>query len=101
MVDDGRLGPRTVFADLGEICPDGICQDPDDGIWVAAAERPEFVRFLEGGTITHRVRTPGRQAVACQLGGPDGRTLFCLTADEAFEDVVGCGSTARVEIVEI
>ncbi len=101
ITDDGRLGERSLFADLGKICPDGICQDTEGGVWVAAAERPEFVRVLEGGRVTHRIRTPGRQAVACQLGGPDGQILFCLTAEEAFEDVAGCAATARVETVRI
>ena len=36
------------------------------------------MRVREGGELTHRVATPG-QAVACMLGGPDGRTLFVLT----------------------
>jgi len=99
--DDGWLGTRTPFTHLSEICPDGLCQDPDGGIWVAAAEPPEFVRVLEGGTVKHCVRTPGRQAVACQLGGPDRRTLFWLTADGAFEDVVGCKATVQVEIVQV
>lgn len=101
IADDGGLRNRRVYADLGDVCPDGICLDAGDGIWVAAAERPEFVRVLEGGTVTHRVNTPSRQAVACQLGGPDGRTLFCLTADEAFEGVEGCEASARVEIVQV
>lgn len=101
ILHNGELGDRLLFADLGKICPDGICQDAEGGIWVAAAERPEFVRVLEGGCVTHRVGIPGRQAVACQLGGPDGRTLFCLTADEAFEDVEDCEASARVEVVEV
>ncbi|TSD86134.1 SMP-30/gluconolactonase/LRE family protein [Mycobacterium sp. KBS0706] len=51
--------------------------------------------------ITHRVERPGRQAVACALGGPDGRTLFCRTVAREFEDVTGCAPTARVEIAKV
>jgi sugar lactone lactonase YvrE len=101
IMQDGGLGEPTLFADLGKVSPDGICDDGEGGIWVAAAERPEFIRVLEGGTVTHRVNTPGRQAVACQLGGADGQILFCLTADEAFEDVEGCEASARLEVVQL
>lgn len=101
IVADGRLVDRRIFAELGSIAPDGICLDQDGAVWVAASGRPEFVRVLEGGRITHRVATPGRQAVACALGGPDGRTLFCLTVAEGFEDVPGCPATARVDIAKV
>lgn len=101
IADDGGLQNRRVYANLGDVCPDGICMDSDGGIWVAAAESPEFIRVIEGGRMTHRVSTPHRQAVACQLGGPDGRTLFCLTADEAFEDVQNCPATANIEVTRV
>ncbi len=101
IVDDGSLINRSLYADLKMICPDGICLDGDGGIWVADAERPEFVRVLEGGQATHQVRLPGRQAIACQVNGSTQRTLFCLTADQGFEDVEGCTASARVDIVDI
>ena len=33
-----------------------------------------------GGTITHRVPTGERIAIACVLGGPERRTLYGITA---------------------
>jgi hypothetical protein len=30
--------------------------------------------------VTATVDTPGRHAIACEVGGGDGRTLFMLTA---------------------
>lgn len=98
---NGQLQDRRILADLGSIAPDGICLDQDGAVWVAASGRPDFVRVVDGGRITHRVETPGRQAVACALGGPDGRTLFCLTVAGEFEDVPGCAATARVEIAKV
>jgi len=98
---DGRLVDRRIFAQLDSIAPDGICLDQDGAVWMAASGRSEFLRVVEGGRITHRVETPGRQAVACALGGLDGRTLFCLTVAEQFEDVPGCPATARVDIAKV
>ena len=36
-------------------------------------------------------------AVACQLGGQDGRTLFCLTVASNLDDYPNRQQTARVE----
>ena len=47
----------------------------------------EFVRVLEGGVVSDIVPVPGKAAVACQLGGEDGRTLFCLTYKGTIEDL--------------
>lgn len=98
---DGRLVDRRIFAELGSIAPDGICLDQDGAAWVADSGRSEFVRVVDGGRITHRVEVPGRQAIACALGGPDGRTLFCLTVADEFEDVPGCPATARVDLAKV
>jgi sugar lactone lactonase YvrE len=52
------------------------------------------VRVREGGEITHRLPTPDN-VYACMLGGPDGRTLFALTAAGAHPKVVaGTGTGA-------
>jgi sugar lactone lactonase YvrE len=76
---DGTLLHRRVFANFERMSPLGICADSEGAVWTAAARQPLFVRVMQGGRITHRVHVPGRHAVACQLGGRDGRTLFCLT----------------------
>jgi hypothetical protein len=39
------------------------------------------LRVLDGGVVTDRLSVGGKRAVACQLGGDDGRTLFCCTFD--------------------
>ena len=40
------------------------------------------LRVREGGEVTHRLSVE-REAFACMLGGPDGRTLFVCTAGHA------------------
>jgi len=101
VAEDGALGQPMLFANLGDVAPDGICLDCKGGVWVAGSGSPCFVRVMAGGKATHRVCIPHRQAVACALGGPDGRTLFCLTVDESFEDVEGCSATAQVHIAYV
>ena len=98
---DGALSGRRVYADLGEHLPDGICLDEGGGIWVASFSGGVFLRVLEGGAVSHRVDVTGRLAIACQLGGKDGRTLFCLTYAGTWEDVCAGRSRAAVEVAEV
>jgi sugar lactone lactonase YvrE len=98
---DGTLSNRRVFADLGEYGPDGICLDQEGGIWISAFNHCAYLRVLEGGTITDRIDMGERHAVACQLGGDDGRTLFCLTAEGNLSDVSAGRSHARVEVTTV
>ena len=100
---DGSLSDRRVYADLGERSPDGICIDKEGGIWTSCFNTGEFLRVLDGGEITDRVFCEGKRAVACQLGGKDGRTLFCSTFAGQIEDIhnrkrAGAVETLRVDI---
>ena len=98
---DGSLSNRRVFADMGERTPDGICLDADGAIWVACFEQGEFVRVLDGGEITHRVDVGDRRAVACNLGGDDGKTLYCLIYDGSLEDIPLGKRNALIETARV
>ena len=98
---DGSLSGRRVYADLGDQTPDGICLDQEGGIWVSCFSQDVYLRVLEGGEVTDRVPVPGRRAVACQLGGADGRTLFCLTCEVTWEEICAGGARARVETARV
>jgi sugar lactone lactonase YvrE len=74
---DGSLHDRRVWAELDKIAPDGICLDANGGVWVASPRTNEFVRVREGGHITERIASE-QQAIACVLGGTDGRRLFMI-----------------------
>lgn len=60
-----------------------------------------FIRVLEGGEITHRVKVVKRSPVACTLGGPDGCTLFSLTYQGSIQDVGKGKAASRVEIAHV
>ncbi len=98
---DGSLSGRRIYANLGNHDPDGICLDQDGGIWVSCFAQDVYLRVLEGGEVTDRVPVPGRRAVACQLGGTDGRTLFCLTCEATWEEICAGGARARVETARV
>jgi sugar lactone lactonase YvrE len=84
--EDGGLSNRRVFAEgLG---PDGICIDAEGAVWVSTGEF-SVVRVAEGGAVSQRVNLgKNRAPFALMLGGPDGRTLFILTAEWRPEDGV-------------
>src|SRR6185437_6686783 len=98
---DGTLLHRKVFANFEGMSPLGLCEDSEGAVWVAAARQPLFVRVQQGGRVTHRVHVPGRHAVACQLGGQDGRTLFCITIAANLDDYPNRQQTARVEMTAV
>ncbi len=97
MKADGSLGEATKIPLDGS--PDGICLDTEGGIWVSLFDKNRFDRVLNG-KVVDTVETPGRHAIACQLGGADGRTLFCLTYSGALEDM-GKAPTAQVEVTTV
>lgn len=99
---DGSLIDRRVWAQLEGASADGICLDAEGAIWLASPVSAEVLRIREGGTITHRIPV-ATQGIACMLGGPDGRTLFVLSApmvgpDEGRAQKRGRIETARVDI---
>jgi sugar lactone lactonase YvrE len=98
---DGILSRRRVWADLGERTPDGICLDQDGAIWVSCFASGEFIRVIEGGTITETILAPGKRAVACNLGGADGHTLFALTYEGEIEDLASGARNARIEVCQV
>lgn len=83
---DGSLANRREWA--GGLGPDGISLDTDGAVWttVAGGFDPQgvpfdnaAVRVAEGGRVLDRVPVE-HSCFATALGGPDGRTLFLLTA---------------------
>jgi len=94
---DGLLGEPTLWADLPEETPDGICLDADGGVWVGSYASGEFIRVAAGGTVTDRLRANAPWATSCTLGGPDGRTLFATTADTTLDRFLAGDSAGWIE----
>lgn len=98
---DGTLSNRRVWAHLGERTPDGICLDAEGAVWVSSFVTSEFVRVLPDGSIGDIITTPGKRAVACNLGGADGRTLFGLTFAGELADLGSGKPLAAVEVCRV
>ncbi|MPR05476.1 SMP-30/gluconolactonase/LRE family protein [Microvirga tunisiensis] len=102
VASDGSLSNKRNFANLEGREPDGICADAAGGIWVPSFNTGEVLRVVEGGEVTHRIQFPG-SAIACQLGGEDGRTLFCSTyagsvPDQLAKKPYGALHAVRVDV---
>lgn len=101
VADDGTLSNRSVFADLGDSVPDGICLDVEGGVWFGAIGEHQVVRVLEGGTITDRVSTGDAEAIACTLGGPDLTTLLVCTSGTFDPTRTVVERSGAIEVVEV
>ncbi len=98
IADNGDLSNRRVWADLpGDAIPDGICLDDKGGVWVASPPTHDCLRVVDGGEVTHRIAVD-RLAIACILGGADGKTLFILTSHDTHPDACAQNPQARVEV---
>ncbi len=97
---DQNLSNRKLWADLGNIVPDGICLDENNEVWVAAPTSNAIFRVKQGGEIAQVIELE-HQSYACMLGGEKRRTLFILTA--ATSDPADCRKlrSARIETVEV
>ena len=85
IAEDGTLTGRRTWAALDDTgaspaAPDGICLDGDGSVWYADVPNQRCVRVREGGEVLDTIELD-RGCFACALGGPDGRTLFMVTAD--------------------
>ena len=84
---DGSLSSRRVFAELGDRHADGICLDAEGAVWFGNPQSMEYIRVLEGGDTTHRIKYGDRWGVAPALGGDDRRTLFLCNSRTTVEDM--------------
>ncbi len=98
--DDGMAVDHRLWADLGELIPDGCCLDAEGAIWFADPVHKKVVRVREGGEVVDEVSTE-QSAVACMLGGADGTTLFVLTSKGTHPSRVDGTTTGRIETAEV
>ena len=100
VADDGSLHDRRVWAELGDVLPDGCTLDAEGAIWFADAGSATLVRVREGGEVVDRVEV-GQRAFACALGGDDGCTLFVVCADGMGDPADAPTGTIRTHRVDV
>lgn len=101
LAPNGDLSNARVLAELPDEVPDGICLDAGENVWVSAAMGQRFVQIDPSGRSIGQVDVSPRLAIACQLGGTDGRTLFCLTYRGSMDDVFRGKPGARIEVAHV
>ncbi|MGE0219188.1 SMP-30/gluconolactonase/LRE family protein [Mycolicibacterium sp.] len=98
---DGSLSQPRVFADRLDGPPDGICLDADGAVWVGMTLAGQFERILDGGQVSDRIPVGDRTAIACALGGPEGRTLFLVTTSDAYPERLRGTRFSRLDAVTV
>ena len=105
IADDGTLGARELFAAGLAGPPDGICVDDKGGVWTALTLAHRFERIVPGGpdgfTVTDRIDIGDRTAIACALGGPEGRTLFLVSSTDAYPERLRGTKQSRLDAVTV
>lgn len=99
--DPGGLSERRVFAEGLDGPPDGIALDAEGGVWTSMTLAHQFERITAGGDVTDRIDMGDRVAVACALGGPQGRTLFLLSSTEAYPQRLVGTRLSRLDAVTV
>jgi sugar lactone lactonase YvrE len=97
--NDGSLSFHRRFGNVK--APDGICLDHEGAVWVASYDEDAFIRVSREGHELQRIKVAGRRAIACALGGPERRTLFCLSAATSHEELRQRKSSARIDMVDV
>jgi sugar lactone lactonase YvrE len=79
---DGRLGPRRVFATMGEGegHPDGPVVDAEGCVWSALYGGWGLNRYAPSGELLEHVAMPCANVTKAAFGGDDYRTLYVTTA---------------------
>jgi sugar lactone lactonase YvrE len=98
IADDGSLADRRVFADCGDLMPDGIAIDAAGAVWMGCPFSSEFVRIERGGRVLESIPTPGKWAIACTFGGPDLDQLWCATAQTNRDELFRGKATGFLEV---
>jgi sugar lactone lactonase YvrE len=101
--DDGSLANPRIWADLRPNVPDGICLDAEGAVWVADPVNRGVMRVKQGTGAIDWISTGDTRAIACVLGGADGRTLYICTsrstnAQKCIKERAGRIETMRVEV---
>ncbi len=100
IANDGSLSGRRVWAKL-DAFPDGICLDAEGAIWVSSPPAGQFLRVREGGDVLDTITVKPKWAVACMLGGADGRTLYLCTAETTLQGIADGTSKAWIETTRV
>ncbi len=96
---DGDLTEQTVFADLGEYGPDGLCADAA-GLWAACPFAQKAIHIDWQGVIDREISFEGRWAVTLTMAGSEKKLAISL-AETTLEDFHRGFAIAAIETIAI
>ena len=97
---DGHPANPRVWAAVPGASPDGCALDANGAIWMSDFVGQRFVRVHEGGEVSAEIPVDGA-AVACMLGGPNGRTLYGFVSPGSHPDEVAGKGLTKIVAVEV
>jgi len=96
----GRAASSSLWAELGNMTPDGICLDEAGMIWVASPATHEVIRVQQGGDKFAVCKTQGTP-YACMLGGKDRKTLYVCTSESDDPQQAARLKSGRIEVMRV
>lgn len=81
-VASGDTGPRSVFVELADGYPDGLCLDVDDHLWVAVWGLGQVHRYSPDGELVQVIDVPAPHTSSVAFAGPQLDTLVITTASD-------------------
>ena len=83
---DGRLGPKSVFAECAKGVPDGLVVSEDGAVWVALAGGGQGVAVYSAqGEYCEHIEIPHPMCTSVCFGGPDLRDLYIVSGSEGLQ----------------
>jgi len=96
---NGQLDKPTLWADLDDGFPDGLCLAQDGSLWVAIPNIGEVLQLEPSGKILTRITTRGRP-YACMLDD-DNRKIYITSSETDDPDEARRLRSGRIEVATI
>jgi sugar lactone lactonase YvrE len=81
----GTPGARSVFLEIRDGDPDGMCVDAEDHLWIAIWGAGEVRRYTPSGELDSVILVPAPNASSVAFAGPDLGTLVITTASAGLD----------------
>jgi sugar lactone lactonase YvrE len=79
-IDAGAISNRRIFAETGQINPDGSCVDADGFLWNAEYGGHRLTRYTPDGRIDRHIDLPVTNPTCCCFGGDAFDTIYVTSA---------------------
>ena len=81
-LDSGTTGARSIFAEIKDGYPDGMCVDSENHLWVAIWGQGEVIRFAPDGSVASKIEVPAPHTTSVCFAGKNLDLLIITTASD-------------------